>query len=215
MKLRASALFLAVSMMLGLAALPAAAAVDSDLGVFQGTAQVGKSGTCDNSGGAHDVTGGGIGLPVVNGAKRAQYSINAPSSVVSPIYGIGSLRLCGKLTSPLDIEYVEGTPVGASCASTKGYDGQGKATFDGLVKDRDVYLKNLGWEITVGGTFLVTADGGGSKGADSHKLVAVVQALSEGAVVGCLEKTLAGMDKSGLQPDPFTVAAAYVLVPVP
>ncbi|HWH31272.1 MAG TPA: hypothetical protein VNU01_01230 [Egibacteraceae bacterium] len=225
------AFFLVVAMALGVGIMPAAADEPRapDAGVFQGTAQVGKSGDCDNEGGAHNVTGGGIGAPVVNGPKNAQYSINAPDSVVSVSYGVGSLRLCGFLTGPLGIKKVVvddakatsendlTVPVGASCVSTKGWGGKGKATFNSVLGEPAttvIYISNLGWKATVGGTFLVTADTGGTSKKKADLLVAVVQALSEGAVIGCLEKVLAMQDKSGLTPDPFTVVASYALLPV-
>lgn len=220
MKLKVTGILMVIAMLL--MALPAGAATGAgeDVGVFFGEALVGKQGTCNNLGGLHDVTGGGIGAPLLNGPKNAVYSINAPASVISPLYGEGSLRLCGRLTAPLHEAAGTGTPdtkiLGASCVSTKGWDGQGRAEFPST--GRVVYLSNLGWKATVGGTFLVTADIGGDKGKKQDLLVAAVQALSNGAVLGCLAKLqqappIGSDDKDSMSPDPFTVAAAYTIIP--
>jgi hypothetical protein len=210
MKLKATGRMLALAMVLSVFALPALAStsVGPDAGLFQGIAQVGKTGTCDTNG-EGTISGGGIGLPVLNGDKDARYRIDSPpDSVFSLSYGFGALRLCGELDSPL------GTPLGASCAATRGHGGQGRGAFPNFDSPvQEIWLQNLGWDVTAGGTFAVTADVGGTSGKTGEKLYAVVQALSEGAVLGCLSKATTGdAGKGSMTPDPFTVVAAYGII---
>lgn len=207
MKSKGISVLLAVAVM-GVFALPASAATStvSDAGVFVGTADVGKGASTCAADGSGSVSGGGIGLPVVQ-PKTAAYRIDAaPGAVTSVQHGAGSLKLCGTLVAPLSTASMGTTnAVGASCAATEGNGGQGKATFTSAA----VWLKNLGWPATAGGTFVVTADAAGASGKATNKLAAVVQALSDTVVVGCLNKGVLN-DKSNVQP--FTVVAAYTIV---
>lgn len=219
MKLKATGLLLALAMMLGVAALPAAAAISvgPHVGAFQAIADVGKTGTCNNNG-TGSVSGGGIGLlpgaPVAE-VKNAWFTISNGLVVDVPALQ-GTANLCGRLTAPLQDtaglnlkEPIDGQPVGigASCAATKGWGGYGLADF--AAPNPDVWISNLGWKATVGGTFIVTGDAGGAKGKKSDLLVAEVQALNENVLLFCAQKALG--DKS--DPDPFLVAAVYEIVP--
>lgn len=217
MKVKATGLLLAVAMMLGIAALPASAALEgAHAGVFSAVARVGKGpGTCNNDG-TGSVSGGGIGLiPEVGAPKNAVFTISQ-GLVVDVKGGQGTANLCGYLTAPLQ-DTVPGVDpkalgIGASCATTKGWGGSGKATFPTPLKKapRSIWITDLGWKITVGGTFLVTGDTGVGKGQETGLLVAVVQALNENVLLDCVSKFQG--DKSN--PDPFTVVAAYKIFPV-
>lgn len=208
MKVKGISVLLAIAIV-GVFALPATAATSttSDAGVFVGTADVGKGASSCAADGSGSVSGGGIGLPVLQ-PKTASYRIDAaPGAVTSASHGAGSLKLCGTLVAPLSTLSMGTTDaVGASCAATEGNGGKGKATFAGPV---EIWLKNLGWPATAGGTFVVTADAAGASGKATNKLAAVVQALSDTVVVGCLNKGVLN-DKSNIQP--FTVVAAYAIV---
>lgn len=209
MKLKATGLLLAMAMMLGVAAMPASAAtsVGAHTGVFIATAKVGKFGSCGNDG-VGTTSGGTIGLLPLP-TKNAYYTIEAAQGqVVDAPNGPGNAQICGRLTAPLqdtplDVKGLTG--IGASCMSTKGWGGSGKATF----ANQTIYLSNLGWKITVGGTFLVTADAGGVSKKKADLLVAQVQAINENVLISCVNKTLG--DKN--EPAPFTVAATYEIIP--
>ena len=214
MKLKATGLFLAIAMLVGMVALPAAAnTVGDHVGVFQAEARVGKIGSC-NQDGTGSATGGGIGLlPELppNRGKNAWFTIS--NGAVTDLSSDGGLQtgvanLCGRLTAPLyPVVDLKDEGIGATCLATKGWGGKGKA----VIGSEELWIKNLGWKITVGGTFLVTGDV--SNSSDKSKkvdlLLAQVQALSEGAAIGCANKTLVG--KTGSQP--FIVAAAYEIIP--
>lgn len=229
MKLKATGLLLVMAMLLGIAALPASAdvSVGAHVGAFMGQADVGKaSGICDNGSQPH-VKGGGIGLlpgdlnllddEIVNtDAKNAYWRILAGTVVDVPNL-VGTAELCGKLTAPLQgdpdgagpLPFVDmrAQGIGASCASTKGYDGRGEVAFP--TKPEPLYITNLGWKATVGGLFIVTGDVGGQKGKKADLLLAQVQALSDTVLLGCIQKTQG--NKS--DPDPFTVVATYEIIP--
>lgn len=216
---------LLLAAVMAVSALPASANTGgNDVGVFTGNAVVSKNGACANDGSATGQSGGGIGLPVPGDYKKAIFSIVSPAFTVGPppagvlslLRGAGSLRLCGHLTGPADrvVEGVEQDQLGASCVATKGYGGQGEAIFPAT--NELVYVRNLGWKATVGGTFVVTADSSiNDKSKKTDGLVAVVQALSEGAIVGCLTKVTQtapeiGTGKAGTQN--FTVVAYYYII---
>lgn len=178
-------LFAAVAILAAMA-LPATAAVPTDVGVFRGQASVGLGGSACSPGGA------GLSL-LSGGVNGAQYSIDAPGSVTSLGRGgaVGSLSLCGQLND-------NATGLGASCATTTGVNGTGTATFP----TDTVHLTNLGWPITAGGTFVVTGDAGDGASAPTQKLAAVVQALDNGIVQDCLANNATL----------FNVVAAYAVV---
>lgn len=216
MRIKETGLMLAIAVLLTVAAVPALAASPAapDAGTFLGVADVGKTGTCNADGTVTGLSGQGIGLLPVIDAKNAVYRINAPEGTATSIlHGAGALKLCGYLTAPLHGAAGPGTPdtkiLGATCAATKGWGGKGVATFPG----HTVTLTDLGWKATVGGTFLVTADASGNgKAADT--LVAVVQTLSETAVLGCTEKTVANSTSGkGTTTDTFDVIAGYTILP--
>jgi len=219
MRIKGTGLLLAIAVLLTVAAVPAMAASPAapDAGVFVGIADVGKTGTCNADGTVTSLSGQGIGLLPVVDAKNAVYRINAPQgAAVSVLHDAGGLKLCGYLTAPLHGAAGPGTPdtkiLGATCAATKGWGGKGVATFANPV-GHTVTLTDLGWKATVGGTFVVTADASGNgKAADT--LVAVVQALSETAVLGCTEKTVANSTTGkGTATDTFDVVAGYTILP--
>lgn len=211
MKLKATGLLLALAMLLGMAALPAAAAISvgPHVGAFQAIADVGKEGTCANDG-TGTVSGGGIGLlpgaPVAE-VKNAWFTIS-DGIVVDVPSGLGTANLCGRLTAPLQDTAgldVKALGIGASCLATKGWGGYGLAEFEGP----DIWISNLGWKATVGGTFIVTGDVGGAKGKKQDLLIGEVQALNENVLVFCAEKALGNKQ----DPDPFLVAAVYEIIP--
>lgn len=216
MKVKVTGMVLVVAVLLGMMAMPAAAnSVAPTAGVFAGEASVGKKGVC-NQDGSGSVSGAGLGLAnaeeptQVLDVKRAWYTIDAPASVVDVVYGQGSLKLCGKLGPNL-------TGLGASCATTKGWDGQGKASFTNLLTGagKAISISNLGWIATAGGTFLVTGDVGDYTAGTKKKadqLVAVVQALDDEVVLNCLEKRGSGRDQTG-GATTFDVVAVYSIVP--
>lgn len=198
MKVKAIGMMLALAMLLGLAAMPAAAntGAGAHAGVFQGDASVGKGAAECNNDGTGSVSGGGIGLPIVHGLKTAHWRIDVGTAVDVP-NGVGSGQLCGDLNAtPVD------PSLGASCVSTSGANGQGKVSF----ANGDIWVTNLGWITTVGGTFVVTGNAAGAKGKTTDQLRAVVQALDELVVVGCVLK-----DKANTQT--FRVVATYTVTP--
>jgi hypothetical protein len=181
---KALSLALAAATLVGAMALPAVADAPNDAGIFNGQATVGvdrgtdPAGYCKADGTA---TVQGQGIPLVGGAAEAYWKIDAPIGQVISLGRVatGGLRMCGTLlptvTSPAQ--------VGASCITTHGVDGQGKANFD---NGDVIYLSGLSWTATVGGTFLVTSKVGSSIGDTGSDLVAAVQALDEAVVANCL-----------------------------
>lgn len=201
MKIRAFGMLLALAMVLGLAAVPAGANPTgvSHVGVFTGDAAIGKTETdpCDNSG-VSTVAGGSLGLPALNGAGKhlLYWSISNGAAVDFPLLQ-GTVALCGKLTDPADL------PLGgASCISTKGYDGKGKASFAG----GDIWLSNIGWKNALGGTLLVQGHAGSGKGSKTDWLIAIVQVGVND--IACAEKTVNSSKPDGS----FKVAAAYTII---
>jgi len=181
---KALSLALAAVTLVSAMALPAVADAPNDAGIFNGQATVGVDrGTdptkyCKADGTA---TVQGQGIPLVGGAAEAYWKIDAPIGQVISLGRVatGGLKMCGTLlptvTSPAQ--------VGASCVTTHGVDGQGKANFD---NGDVIYLSGLNWTATVGGTFLVTAKVGSAIGDTGSDLVAAVQALDEAVVANCL-----------------------------
>jgi hypothetical protein len=125
---------------------------------------------------------------VFNGTALVSKSSTPPGT-------IGTANLCGQLTGPA------GGPIGASCASTKGYNGHGNVT------DPNLYVSNLTWKAAAAGSFIVTGNVGQTKGNKSDLLVAFVQ-VAPGSPTSCLDKETVG--KVGHQA--FTVAATYAVI---
>lgn len=197
---KALSLALAAITLMSVMALPAVADAPNDAGIFNGQATVGQdrgsdpAKYCKPDGTA---TVQGQGIPLLGGAPVAYWKIDAPIGQVISLGRVatGGLKMCGTLlplaTSP--------TQVGASCITTHGVDGQGKANFD---NGDVIWLSGLSWTATVGGTFLVTAKVGSSQGDVGSDLVAAVQALDEAVVANCL--STAGATT-------FNVQAAYAV----
>ena len=125
-----------------------------------------------------DPTGGGIGLPVVNGTKSAYYRFNGPITALNA--GAGTLTACG------DLSDVAG--IGAACGMSKGSNGFGSADFSGT--SNDATLSNLAWEASTASVFVVTgtATPGGA-------VKAVVSARGTGTQ--CAEKDSGASPKTG------------------
>jgi len=200
MKIKVTGMLMTIAMLVAMVALPAGAAtgLGNHVGVFEGAASVGKlDATCANDG-QGSVSGGGLGLPVVHEEKPlAHWRIDVGNAVDIP-WLVGSGQLCGdleELDPPLNLG------LGASCVTTKGSDGKGKVAFD----DGDIVVSGLSWTATVGGTFVVQGKATGLlKKAPTNDIVAVVQALDQLVVVGCVLK-----DKT--QTQTFNVVAVYAI----
>jgi hypothetical protein len=194
-------LALAAAMLAGAMALPALADAPNDTGIFNGQATVGidrgtdPAGHCKPDGTA---TVKGQGIPFLGGVAKAYWKIDAPIGQVISLGRVatGALKMCGTLLPTV----TDPAQVGASCITTHGVDGKGKATF---VNGDVIWLDGLNWTATVGGTFLVTAKVGSSQGDVGSDLVAAVQALDEAVVANCLSSNGATT---------FNVQAAYAVV---
>lgn len=192
--------------------LPAAAAtsVGAHSGVLQGIVDVGKQGFC-NSDGTGAVSGGGLGVLIGLGTAKNAWFTLANAIVLDTPNLVGVMHLCGRLTAP-----AQGTVgldkkslgIGATCLAHKGWGGYGSMHFTskpGTVK----WISNLGWKSSVGGTMLMTGDAGAEKAKKADLFVAAVQWLSEGVLIGCMNKDLG--DKS--DPGPFVATGSYEIVP--
>jgi hypothetical protein len=196
MKMKTFGALVALAMLL-VSALPAGAAtpVADDLGVFFGTATVGASNTCNNNGTAGSALGvNNLGL-LTTGNRT--YTIDSPASVASgprqashPGFN-GSLKLCGHLAAGAG-------GLGASCVTTSGSGGVGKADF---LDGSSTWINDLGWTATAVGTFVVQGDVGGASKKDAKRLTAIVQALDENVLTDCVNGVARG----------FTVAAVYAI----
>lgn len=181
--------------------------VGPHLGVFIATADIGKTGTCNNDGTGH-VEGGGLSLlpfPV----KNLWYTF-ANGRVEDLPNGPGSLYLCGRLTAPLqDTPFdLKALGIGASCMGHKGWGGYGTIRFPSK-PDTWKWLSNVGWKDHAAATSVITADVGGRKGKKQDLFIGLVTDESENAILGCLSKALG--DKS--DPDPFIVVGEYQIIP--
>ena len=184
-----------------------------DAGAFVGTATVGKWRThCDHDG-ESDVGGPGIGLPVVNGTKNAYYELTTEiDSVFKPaVLEDGVLKVCGRLTKVVD---EAGGGLGAACGASKGWDGKGTIDWDDdLYPGKPtIWLKDLVWKTSVGGTLPVTGEANQAPDEEASKekgkpdfIVATVQA--QGATP-CASKTGTKPNKSG-GATTFNVAGTY------
>lgn len=122
-----------------------------DFGTIQaGTMRVGKNRTFCTNDGSSDVSGPGLGLPVSNTRKNAYYAVEATVSSLANAH-TGALRFCGRLDK-VKSNVAGGT--GAACGASKGWAGKGTIVFP--AKGVTIWLHNLGWKTTAGGTAIVT-----------------------------------------------------------
>lgn len=160
---RVLAVFMLVVWVLGILAAPAAAQRNA---WFTGTMVAGKYATyCDHDGTA-DVSGAGIGVPVLNGLKRGIWSLSTSGGGLSvfnfpdkpnPGISTGHLNACGRL-APAGSRVAGG--VGAACGMSKGYHGKGRFHLTGGPATGDVYsLHDLTWKLTAAGSLAFTASG--------------------------------------------------------
>lgn len=223
MKLKATGLLLVLGMLMGLSVTPAAANQTSGthVGVFSGTAGVGKTSMCnEQTGQASNVGGGGIGLPVdpetlePTDKNRLGWRIEA-GLVVDTLYGLGTANLCGTLNK---VEPVEGVSLGASCLTTKGWNGGGEVEFPGepnppFNQPETLQVSDLTWKAALGGTFVAwgQVDRGATKKTGTDLLLAVVQVVpDENSPTSCLDKV--EDDKAGDGEQELDVVAAYAVV---
>lgn len=190
----------------GLAVSPAHANVSfgPDAGLGAAEVLVGKRGTCANDG-SGNVSGGGLGFPIIHGPKLAWYRIDAPFGTgLSVVHGLGEMQLCGKI-GPVDA----GGQLGAACGSTKGWDGRGRSIYqDGA----ELWISNLTWKGQVGGTTPITADVSAAKGKKADLMLGVTQVVGEGVTLDCFTKQGTGDDKQG-GVQHFDAVMAWTIVP--
>lgn len=202
---------IAAMLALGLLAGPAVAANTEDVGVvLNAAATVSKGADAD---GCADGTGGAIGLPVVNGLKKAYYDFqNQPTTIsTSALHGaVRDIHLCGQL-DPMPEDYdnafvdipdaAEGL-YGAACGGSASSNGAGQATMtDGLVVD----FSGVGWKASAGSVFVATGQATTAGKSGVAGLLALVSARGVGDQ--CLNKTNDG--KTGSME--FTVDFVYVI----
>lgn len=211
-------LMIVATLMLGLLVAPASAnkvkdkdgqpGGVKDAGTFSGVAKVGKFRSFCEHDGDSDVHGPGIGTPD-DPTKNAYYELETTvDSAFKPGAPDGALKVCGRLTKMVSSA---GGGVGAACGASKGWDGKG--TVDWLEPGKPtVWLKNLVWKASVGGTLPVTGEANQEFEEDESKekgkpdfIVATVQA--QGAAP-CLTKTGTKHNKSGGATD-FIVVGSY------
>ena len=160
MKSKTMVLAVLTGLLLGLLIMPAAAnKVDhkdpvpagpvKDSGSLMGTARVGKNRTFCNHDGTSDVHGPGLGLPN-QATKNAYWQLETPVRSLVNLH-VGLLKACGRLTKMNS--NVNGG-MGAACGASKGWDGRGTVHFPD--KGVTIWLKELGWKVSVGGTLPVT-----------------------------------------------------------
>jgi hypothetical protein len=201
----------AVSALVLLATMTGTASADGvDAGVGTGTLTVGKQRDECREDGTSNVTGAGLGLPIVNPPKEAVYAMAVTTA--SPAHGFGTIAICG------DIAGVEG--IGAACSIFKGYAGRGRYTTTGSahplppVHSGDVVsLHDVGWKTVVGhtpvsgGTIPMT----GSYENDGEQGTFLGLFEIQGGLP-CLTKSDKG-ESSGASL--FTMAGEFALVPNP
>lgn len=195
MRSKSMLLALVAMLMLGLFAAPASAnkvkdkdgvmGGVKDSGVFEGDAVVGKFRTGCAHDGTGTVSGPGIGLPT-QATKNAYFSLDTDVISAFKPESPGKLVVCGRLTK---MHSAVNGGLGAACGASKGYDGRGTVKFPGKTT---VWLKNLGWKVSVGGTLPVTGEANQATtealSKDKPKgdfIVATVQAQGAGP---CTEK---------------------------
>ena len=118
-------------------------------GATPGDVKVGKNRTFCNHDGTSDVSGPGIGLPTQATKNGYWMATLAVRSLVNQ--HVGTLKACGRLTKMNS--NVNGG-MGAACGASKGWDGRGSIHFPD--KGVTIWLKELGWKVSVGGTLPVT-----------------------------------------------------------
>lgn len=163
----------AMGLMVGMMAAPAAANPDAtqilSVGVFTGSATVGKvlTGACANGDQSGTVSGGGLGLPELKRNKTGWYKLSTALTTVPQ--GTGTLVACGPLAPALTLGKAA---VGAACGASSSQDGFGTASAGTLSKK----LRNLGWFTAVGGVLPVTGrtSEGATKKPGGHVLALVV-----------------------------------------
>lgn len=189
--------------MLAAMAMPAGAH-PAEVGVFTGTAAVGKGGSCAQDG-TGTVNGSGLGLPgVADNGKTGFWTLNTTIfGVPHSVPPLGSaLRACGKLGP------VQALGIGAHCGISRGFAGKGTVNVPGL--GDHVHLLNLGWITSAGGTLPVTGNTAnpGSK-VKTGTVIALTQAQG-GA--DCLNKGPGGDGAKGPGARNFTVVGAFAVV---
>lgn len=121
---RETAIALLVMLTVALSNIAPVAAHPADVGLFQGTATVGKAGLCNQDGGAA-ISGAGLGLPIINGVKQAYWALE--TTVQSLELGAVTLAACGYL-DPIELHVANNNlpAVGASCGASKSHGGRGR-----------------------------------------------------------------------------------------
>lgn len=185
----------------------ATAASGGDIGVVWGAkGSVSK----DQIGGCPTGTGGPIGLPVVNGAKKAYYEIvwPAPAGIgaASVFLGpIAAVRICGQMDPTSGL-------VGAACGISAGHNGTGIIDYAAIPGGPEVVLNGLGWRATAGDLIYVT---GGAvvngTGKDKAGFLGIMTVRGVGAQ--CLNKSLMGK-VGGITFDVDLTYAFHTVVPV-
>ncbi|HWH31517.1 MAG TPA: hypothetical protein VNU01_02470 [Egibacteraceae bacterium] len=123
-----------------------------DVGLLDGEVKVGKARDGCSNDGKGNVTGGGLGLPGVTTPKNAYYQFTG--SVTSLVNRDMALtEVCGRLTKQ---HSAVGNGLGAACGASKGWDGKGKVSWEGLPGKQSLWLQDVGWKFTVGGLIFVT-----------------------------------------------------------
>lgn len=207
---RMTGLFLAVAMMVGMLAVPAAANPNlgqlGAVGTFVGEAKVGKlitAGSCDNSNHQPTLGGGGLGLPELKRAKNGWYTLKTTLTAVTTVPSLvqGDLLACGRLWAAGSVGKA---PIGAACGASSSNSGFGSA----LGKK----LTNLGWATAIGGLLPVT--GRTAEGPDKKKGGHVIALVLASGAVPCTDKSAGAKPNSGAGSGAtlFTVAGAFALV---
>ena len=177
--------FLAALFVVGLLA-PAALADVNGVAVFSGTADVGDAfgeGGCNKAGG--EATGQGLFLDPALNSNPHTWDLETTFTYVGTPSGqpdTGTFHVCG---------WMQGTvaPLGASCATTKGYHGVGRATGATF----DIKLFNVGWKAAAGNVLPVTGNyrvysSGNTKDVTKliGNIVATVEVAPTNVPDGCL-----------------------------
>ena len=209
---RLTLMSLVLVMVVGMFASPASAGdAPADIGTIEGTADVGKVRTtvCNNHGGGA-VSGSGLGFPVLtNSPKNGFWKLSTPAGgVQSQTAGAGALDACGELRN---VRVFGVGSFGAACGISRGHSGSGKITFGG---SPTVWLKDLGWTTSLGGTLPVQGEAfvdnngstNGKKPGPGGALTAIIQAQG-GA--NCITKRDAPIPLIGTGPKPAPPAAPH------
>lgn len=200
----------AAMLTLGLMAGPASAGA---VGVIIGAqANVSKA----NVGGcAVPNSGAGIGLPIINGVKKAYYSFTTDNGATgvgawsSGNAGSGTLNVCGQI-DPVGVPPAQ---VGAACGMSAGNNGVGNGTIAG----QGLSLSDVGWKASAASFFVVTGNAQTAK-KGHHTVVALVSARGTGST--CAEKRpinpLGGIgDSKTGGAEQFVVDIVFTLLPIP